>query len=148
MFINILLLIGWLFLFIYYIYAYSEDHSKDHLFWIITCVFWIILETVQILNRLIYPIFWTLCFTNTWFTPVSLQTMLILYIVWLLISLFFFISDILHIYKLMYQQKAYEYTEGFISLVLYGFLILYWSSQIYFYAPKVFLLIQTLFTNY
>ena len=67
--------------------------------------------------------------------------MLLYYIIWLLISLFFFISDILHIYKLMYQQKAYEYTEGFISLVLYGFLTFYWASQIYHYTP---LLLQTL----
>lgn len=71
--------------------------------------------------------------------------MLLYYIIWLLISLFFFISDILHIYKLMYQQKAYEYTEGFISLVLYGLLTLYWACQIYYYTP---LLLQTiLFTN-
>lgn len=66
--------------------------------------------------------------------------MLLYYIIWLLISIFFFISDILHIYKLMYQQKAYEYTEDFISLVLYGFLTLYWASQIYHYTP---LLLQT-----
>ena len=71
--------------------------------------------------------------------------MLLYYIIWLLISLFFFISDILQIYKLMCQQKAYEYTEGFISLVLYGLLTLYWASQIYYYTP---LLLQTIFTNY
>ena len=70
--------------------------------------------------------------------------MLLYYILWLLISLFFFISDIIHIYKLMYIQKAYEYTEGFISLVLYGFLTIYWSSQIYAYTPKVLFLLQTL----
>lgn len=67
--------------------------------------------------------------------------MLLYYIIWLLISLFFFISDILHIYKLVYQQKAYEYTKGFISLVLYGLLALYWASQIYHFTP---LLLQTL----
>ena len=71
--------------------------------------------------------------------------MLLYYIIWLLISLLFFISDILHIYKLMYQQKAHEYTEGFISLVLYGLLTLYWSSQIYHFTP---ILLQTIFTNY
>lgn len=71
--------------------------------------------------------------------------MLLYYIIWLLISLFFFISDILHIYKLMCQQKAYEYTEGFISLVLYWFLTLYWASQIYHYTP---IILQTIFTNY
>lgn len=71
--------------------------------------------------------------------------MLLYYIIWLLISLFFFISDILHIYKLIYQQKSYKYTEGFISLVLYGFLTLYWASQIYHFTP---ILLQTIpFTN-
>lgn len=67
--------------------------------------------------------------------------MLLYYIIILLASIFFFVSDILHIYKLIYQQKAYKYTEGFISLVLYGFLILYWASQIYYYTP---LILQTL----
>lgn len=67
--------------------------------------------------------------------------MLILYILWLLISLFFFISDILYIYKLMYQQKAYEYIEGFILLVLYGFLTLYWAHNVYIYTP---LILQTI----
>ena len=70
--------------------------------------------------------------------------MIILYILWLLVSLFFFVDDINHIYKLMYIQKAYEYTEGFILLVLYGFLTLVWASNIYTYTPKVFLLLQTL----
>lgn len=69
----------------------------------------------------------------------------IYYTIWLLIFLFFFIFDITRIYKLMYTQKAYESTEGFISLVLYGFLTLYWAHQICVYTP---LLLQTLpFTN-
>ena len=74
--------------------------------------------------------------------------MLLYYILWLLISLFFFTSDIIHIYKLMYLQKAYEYAEGFISLVLYGFLNLYWASQIYIYTPKVLSYIQTISTKF
>jgi len=127
MLINILLLLLWLFFLFFYIYLYSKSTSKSNLFWIIMSVFWIILETIQILNHLIYPII---------YKPI-LQTMFLFYLLWLSISLFFFIHDLTESITLLQTNPQ----DNIFLIISNLILSLIWAYNIYHYTP---LLLQTL----